>query len=314
MKSIRKKIAAASLLLLPILGGTALLPSCTPGQTTQPKQPTPTPIPCSDCNWGYNQVGNDLQIAYGDSSGGWPQYASLNVSNGFLRLNYGPNCSWATSIIIVPTFWSGGSLHQGTPINASSPGYTWADFEVDFSGNNNGVSFNGVLTLFPPSINNSIDASVSVNATGGPTLDNRVCEAFQVVKLSSMNIDGLYPGSSSFDANQAYIGSTVYPLTNLDALIAPCTSGTKFGVTGGTNCSRKVPNVDITLNQPMSINGYVSGPLSGIPTPCTSVAPCSGANGGACDCASQANCDNVGIWAASNAVPSSWSYSIHVSK
>ncbi len=259
--------------------------------------------------------GNDLQIGYG-TAGSYPQYVSFKLNNSYLRLNPNGGCDWGTSAIIFPSFFSGGTLYQGTTVSATW-GADGSDYVVQFSGTLAGVSANGTIRLSPP-VNDSISAAVSMNASGSVPIDNRAtCEGFQLVKFATMN-DSALIGVDVFDASQAQIDGVNYPLTNPGALLVSgtCPQSDNFGMLGGTNTylGRTVPTVMIQfISSTWNMNGWMAGFTSGVATPCATETPNASVS---CLCTNAAGCDNIGVWAASknNVVESSWSYTITASK
>ncbi|MCX6170197.1 MAG: hypothetical protein NTX65_12700 [Ignavibacteriales bacterium] len=168
---------------------------------------------CQTSAWSVRQNGTVLEIAYGSGTD-FPQYAALHLESSYFRMNYGNNSGWGTSVILLPSFWSGGTLHQGAPITT-----TWkidgADIIISFSAAISGLNANGQLRITPPS-GNSISASVSLNVTGNVVLDNKPGEAFKPVMLSSMHIS-----SDKWDAQTAYVDLQSYQIPQSETSKSP---------------------------------------------------------------------------------------------
>ena len=240
----------------------------------------------SVCDWTYAWVvsanPNDSRIyniAYGKYPD-YPQYAALTTYSSYFRMIYSKDASWGTSVILFPAFWSGG-LQQSTTITAD-----WHtdgdDLVINSSGTLAGLSADIVIRLSPPA-NNVFAATVNVTTTGSVVLDNRPGEAFKPVMLSSMNINSNY-----WDTQYAYVGASQYSLPSDGWVITPTTTGSLFGLKGGTSSALWEPNkptIEISLDRNMQVTGWV--------TP-----------------SADHNDDNVGFWAATDSVLSSWQYTI----
>lgn len=256
---------------LPLLCAiTLMIFGCGGGSTS----PTPPDVE----RWSVSQKGTILEISYGKGTN-FPQYAALDVNSGYLRLNYGPASGWGTSVVLPPSFWSGGNYYQGTPITT-----TWkndgADLLITFSGAMTTLGIHGTARISPPA-NNSISANVSLTINGNVVLDNRPAEAFKPVILSSMHISAV-----SWDAQSAYAGSQTYQIPDSGWIISPTVSGTDFGLKGGSSAWKtNAPTVEIALGQAMQITGWVTN-------------------------SNDPNDDNIGYWAAADTVLPSWSYVI----
>ncbi len=229
-------------------------------------------------SWEVAKVGNELQISYGDGNN-HPQYGVLHLDSGYFRLNYGPSSGWGTSIVLPPAFWSGGTYYQGTPVTAA-----WqiegSNLVLSIAGTISSLHVNIQVELLPPG-QGSISAHVSTTVEGSLPLDDRPGEAFKPVMLSSMHIS-----STIWDAQAAFIDCRTFPIPASGWLIQPPPqlNAQKFGLIGGTSTWKaNAPTMWILLDQPRQVAGWVTA----------SVDP---------------NDDNLGFWAASDAVLSSWSY------
>lgn len=228
--------------------------------------------------WSIRTRGDVVEIGYGSGTS-FPQYAALHLDSGYFRLNYGPGSDWGTSIIIVPSLWIGGVYYQGTAIVAEAT-LDGGDLVIDYSGTIAGLSFEGRLRLHPPGTQ-SITADVSVTTSGTVSLDARPGEAFKPVMLSSMRIS-----ASVWDTSLAQAGSSDHAIPGSGWIIQPPASAREFALIGGTSSWKtNAPTIEIELPTPLSITGWV--------TP-----------------SADPNDDNVGFWAASSNVLSSWSYTI----
>lgn len=136
-----------------------------------------SPTSTSSKRWSITQAGNILEISYGSGTD-FPQYAALHLESSYFRMNYGPGSGWGTSVILLPSFWQGGTLYQGAPITA-----TWEtvgeDLVLSIAGIISSLSVQIQLRLLPPD-QDSISAEVAVNVTGNVVLDEHPGEAFKL--------------------------------------------------------------------------------------------------------------------------------------
>ena len=228
--------------------------------------------------WSVSQNGNILEIAYGSGTD-FPQYAALHLDSSYFRMNYGPDSGWGTSVILLPSFWEQGAYHQGAPVTCD-----WSvsgnDLLISISGTISQLQVQGTVRLSPPDVN-SLHAQVTMTTTGSVQLDNRPGEAFKPVMLSSMHIS-----DDSWDAASAYVESQDLAIPGSGWIIQPPVSGTTFGLKGGTSQWKvNAPTIEITLEQSMPITGWVTS-------------------------SADPSDDNVGFWAASDTVLTSWQYTI----
>ena len=233
--------------------------------------------------WFTSRSGSLLQFNYGTASNA-PQYGVLDLNSSYLRMNYGPTSGWGTSIDTMPSYWSGGTLHQGYGVLASTQ-TSGVDLILTVDGTSNGLTIHETITVAPPG-NNSIVANVAASLTGSVTLDsNRPGEAFKPVFLSSMN-----ESSTVWDTSAPFAGSQTYGFPSGGWIISPSAEvmGTQFGLLGGTSTWKSnAPTVAITLQTPLQIAGWLTTDSN--PTD-----------------------DNVGFWAASATVLPAWNYEIDV--
>jgi hypothetical protein len=221
-----------------------------------------------------------LEIAYGCGTD-VPQYAALHLESGYLRMNYGPESGWGTSVILPPSFWEGGVLYQGAALTAS-----WRtdadDLLIAADGTISNLRAEIELRLAPPA-GNSFSALVAVRTTGEAAVDDRPGEGFKLVMLSSMHLS-----TDVWDAQAAYVDGQTFPIPESQWVIKPPALGTVFGLLGGTSSwKRNAPTVEIRLDDPRAITGWV--------TP-----------------SEDPNDDNVGLWAATEGVVGEWRYVIAV--
>jgi hypothetical protein len=237
------------------------------------------PLRADANSWSWTTTDNGiLQVGYGQGTN-FPQYAALDLKSGFLRLIYSQTSVWGTSVVLTPSFWTGGTYFQGCQITATTS-TLGSDLLISFTGTISTLSFQGNVLISPPA-NNSISAAVSISTSGSLTLDNRASEAFKPVMLSSMHIS-----SDKWDAQSAFAGTQTYQLPDSGWIISPAVNCTEFGLYGGTSkWKSNAPTVKIKLSQSQQVTGWVTA-------------------------SSNPNDDNVGFWAASNSVLSSWSYTI----
>jgi hypothetical protein len=232
-------------------------------------------------SWAVDTTNSVWTIAFG-SGQSFPQYGALDTASGYLRLIPNTQSNWGTSVVIFPSFWSGGVYYQGTTIVAS---YTLSgnNLVIDFTGNLAGLSVEGRLTIFPP--NQQINAQVDIiSATGNVVLDNRPREAFKLAMLSSMHIS-----ESQWDSQSALVGSQSYALPASGWIIDPPGNGTVFSLTGGTSSWKtNAPTIELAFPTNQTITGWVTS-------------------------SSDPNDDNVGFWAAADSVVSSYTYNITAS-
>ncbi len=228
--------------------------------------------------WSVTRSGNVVGIAYGSGSK-YPEYAALHVDSSYFRMNTGPDSGWGTSVVLLPSFWSGGVYHQGGPISYAYE-TDGTDLLVTVNGTVSGLHTSGQIRLSPPS-GDTIQAKVTMNTTGSVDLDSRPGEAFKPLMLSSMHIS-----STMWDAQSAYIGATSYSIPASGWIVDPPVAGTVFGLKGGTSSWKiKAPTVEISMPDSLPVTGWVTG-------------------------SSDPNDDNIGFWPASDTVLRSWQYDI----
>lgn len=235
--------------------------------------------------WHVAHVDDHLNIHHG-SGAERPQVAVVDLQSSYVRIVPEPRSGWGTSVVTQPSFWSGDALYQGTRVDA-----TWAEVGPNLSIAMTGThtTATGSLTTFsevrlsPPS-NGAISMTLSAttNISGSVSLDNRSGEAFKQLMLSSMHVS-----SQQWDARLARVDETKIALPADGWLVRSPVAGRAFGLLGGTSCWKSnAPSVAVELAEPMPITGWVDGSKT------------------------DPNEDNVGMWAASDAVLASWSYRV----
>lgn len=229
-------------------------------------------------SWSITQRGGVLEIAYGRWAS-YPQYAALHLDGGYFRMNYGPGSSWGTSIILPPSFWERGVYYQGSPLTCS-----WEvrgeDLLISFSGKISNLTFRGSILIYPPR-GKKLKATVNVSVEGSIELDNRPCEAFKPVMLSSMRVS-----RDLWDVESAYVESRFFRIPEEGWITLPCVEGRTFGLKGGTSYWKvNSPTIEVTLDREMKVTGWVTR-------------------------SSDPNDDNVGFWASLDQLANSWQYTI----
>lgn len=242
----------------------------------------PTSPPQTSNSWSVRQTGEIVAIAYGSGTS-FPQYAALHTASGHFRMNFGPSSGWGTSLILLPPFWSDGTYHQGGQTTA-----TWVtvsgDLDISFSANVSGLAVSGHVRLSPP-IQDSLSATVTVTVAGTVALDARPNEAFKPVMLSSMHV-----APASWDAPSGFVGAAAVQIPDQGWILQPPVAGTLFGLNGGTSTWKtNAPAIEITMDRSLPVTGWVTK-------------------------SDNPNDDNVGLWAASDQVLSSWQYRLRAFK
>jgi hypothetical protein len=226
------------------------------------------------------QNGTILEIAYGSGTN-YLQYAALHLESSYFRMNYGSGSGWGTSVVLLPSFWSGGSYYQGCPITTTLTNQGVNQI-ISFTGTISSLNVQGQISLSPPAPN-LFSAEVIINVTGSVVLDNRPGEAFKPLMLSSMHIS-----EDSWDTQSAFVNTQIYSIPGNSWIIQPPASNSIFGLNGGTSSWKaNAPTVKITLDQARQITGWVTS-------------------------STDPNDDNVGFWAASDQVLQTWQYTIQV--
>lgn len=231
--------------------------------------------------WTISKNDEILEIGYGAGSS-FPQYAALHLNSGYFRMTYGENSGWGTSVVVMPAFWENGVYYQGAPVTYTYSTVDSGALSIIFTGQISSLLINGQILISPPR-NNIITAEITASSSGNIDLDNRPGEAFKPVFLSSMHIS-----ETDWDARNALIGSNIYNIPSDGWIIPSPIMETKFGLQGGTSAWKiNAPSVEINLGQSMDITGWVTQ-------------------------SNNPNDDNVGFWAATSTVLTSWNYTLKV--
>lgn len=227
--------------------------------------------------WSVTKRNNTIEIAYGCGTD-FVQYAVIHLESSYFRMNYGPESGWGTSIVLLPSFWENGYLYQGASISV-----TWdtvgSNLIISFTGSISSLDIHGEVSIEHPD-QDLLEATVTINnIEGDVTLDDRPWEAFKLVMLSSM-----YISDTIWDAHSAYVDSQIFEFPHEGWIIEPPVEGITFGLKGGSSTWKtNAPTIEITLEQPRSITGWVTA-------------------------STDPNDDNIGLWAASDQVIRSWQY------
>lgn len=251
---------------------------------------TPTLSPVAR-PWDVSTVGDTLSINYGQSAGTVPQFGALDLRSGYLQLLPTPTAGWGTAILLLPAFWerpnnsnSASQYYQGAPVQVEA-NLRGQALVLTITGKIGGLSVTTILQLDPPTTNPpQIHVHVTTTTSGRITLDTtHTSEVFKLVMLSSMHIS-----AKQWDASDAIAEGQNYPLPPSGWIIFPAITGSTFGLDGGTSDWKKLaPTVTIALDTARTITGLVAADTN-------------------------PNDENVGYWAASDDLPSSWSYDITV--
>jgi hypothetical protein len=227
-------------------------------------------------SWSVAQRGRIIEVGYGSDSD-FPQFAALHTDSSFLRLNYGPRSAWGTSIILLPSFWFGGSYYQGAPITVGWRNET-ADLVMSFKGSISGLQAQGQIRLTPPG-SNLISGTVMVKVDGDVKLDCRPGEAFKPVVLSSMHIS-----ADHWDAQSAQVDSQSFQVPDRGWITQPPTFGRRLAMNAGSSVWKiNAPTLEIVMNEAREITGWKGDSFN-------------------------PDDDNLSLWAATDQVLRFWEY------
>jgi len=181
----------------------------------------------------------------------------------------------------MPIFWSGGNLHQGSKVDVE-----WSVVEgvlvLKSTGQCKSLRVSQTIMLRPPA-HESMVARVEARTHGSIELDRKPGETFKTVFLSSMHISDL-----DWDCRSAFVEEDPVHIPSNGFIVPACPTveARRFGLLGGTSRWKKNgPTVSIELDEPMTVAGWVTS-------------------------SKDPNDDNIGLWAATDAVLPSWSYTI----
>ncbi len=230
--------------------------------------------------WVASRRGEILELAYGKGAY-HPQYAALHLDSGYFRMIYGKGSEWGTSIVVVPSFWEKGVHYQAARVEASCRQEN-DDLVISVVSRIGGLCVEGTIRIHPPAAD-SLAATVAMSCSGSIDLDDRANETFKPLLLSSM-----YVSKNEWDASRAVAGAGSYNLPEDGWIFPGAAVDSRFGLVGGsTPWKKNAPSVEITLDRPLVITGWVSR-------------------------TDDPNCDNVGLWASAANVLPEWKYTVVV--
>lgn len=242
--------------------------------------------------WHVRRRARELRVHHG-AGAHHPQYAALHLDSSYLRLTPGPASGWGTSLLLLPSFWSGGRLRQGAPVTAA-----WRadgpDLLLAVASAIGGLVVSIDLRLAPPGAA-GLTARVAARVTGSASVDDRPGEAFKIVTLSSMRVS-----PTAWDASAAEVGGRPVAIPSRGWIGHPPAIATTLGLRGGTSAwESNAPTIGVALDRPLACVGWVS--------PCQ----CSPRITAISDSPSaDPNDDNVCLWAGSDALLPAWSYTV----
>jgi len=249
------------------------------------------PSPAVHSTWTWQQTGDVLEIAYGNSAEGWPQMAALHVNTSALRIIYGPDSGWGPTVYLAPSLWTlepaktGGKetteeYYLGAPVTIAVA-EDGDDLVVTANGTIAGLAFTSIVRFSPPG-DDVFGAQVDVATTGTVALANRPSEAFQPVHTATMHIS-----ETQWDTSAVEAGSVEHALPAEGWVIdPPGVTGDAFTLIGGSSVWKpNAPTIAVELDRDTILQGWVTG-------------------------SADPNDDNVGFWAATDEVLSSWQYTI----
>jgi hypothetical protein len=246
---------------------------------------TGCPVVPPQSTWAWEQRGDVLEIAYGNAVAGWPQMAALHVNTSALRMVYGPDSGWGPTVYLAPSLWTneaptGEQYHLGASVTHTVSVQN-GNLVLDLTGVIGGLGFATTVRFSAPG-NDSFEAHVSTATSGSVTLADRPSEAFKPVHVASMHIS-----DTQWDTSVAHAGATDYAMPAEGWIVRPPgAAGSAFTLVGGSSVWKpNAPTIAITLDRTMTLQGWIA----------VSVDP---------------NDDNVGFWAATDAVLASWAYDI----
>jgi hypothetical protein len=232
--------------------------------------------------WSIRLTGGLLEIAYGYGTS-FPQVAVLDTLSGYFRMIYGPAAGWGTSVVLTPSFWSGGRYYQGSPVTGSL-GLDGPDLVIAFSAVIGGITATGEVRLEKPGPDR-LRATVTATASGSVVIDNRPGEAFKPLTLSSMQVS-----PTLWDTRRAVVNGNAHLFPEEGWVLHPAQEAQAFELVGGTSDWKvNAPTIGVSLEQPLSVTGWVTR-------------------------STDPNDDNIGFWAASDRVLPTWRYILTASR
>lgn len=241
-------------------------------------------ILCQSSKWMVDREDDEVRIFY-KRGARLSQYGVVHTTSSYFRLVYGPSSGWGTSIVLLPSFWSGGVYYQGAPVKVTCR-IVNPNLVLTLRGTIHSLTVTVRVVISPPTAS-SITAQVRATVSGSVSLDTRPGEAFKPVMLSSMHIS-----KTVWDTSRACTDTKCYTIPPSGWIIPPrpVVKSLSFRLVGGTSTWKtNAPTVKITFPVRRQIAGWV--------TP-----------------SSDPNDDNVALWAAANTVLAAWNYTILVSR
>jgi hypothetical protein len=208
--------------------------------------------------WAVYQSGQFLHISYG-SGRSFPEYATLQMNSGFLRMTYSSRAGWGASASLLPALWSTTACRsdycQGAPVSVAIGG-SGAGLVLTVDGTIARLRTTVTVTLAPPA-RGAMTAHVFVRVAGSVPLDSRPGEAFKPVMLSAQS-----------DAKDAFTGTTVHVFPARGWIIQPPVTTRDFGLQGAT---ASTPTIEVIMNRPLPVTGWAAGASVGLWSATTSV-------------------------------------------
>jgi len=215
------------------------------------------PAQASARTWSVDRDGQFLQISYG-SGRSFPEYATLQLSSGFLRMTYSSRAGWGASASWLPALWSRTACMsdycQGAPVSAAWR-ISGAYLVLTVHGTIARLRTSVTVTLAPPA-RGVLTAQVRVRVAGSVQLDSRPREAFKPVMLSAQS-----------DAKDAFTGTAVYGFPASGWIIQPPVMTRDFGLQGAT---ASTPTIEVTMDRSLLVTGW-AGASVGLWSATTSV-------------------------------------------
>lgn len=240
--------------------------------------PVPMRNASTDGSWSVTRRGDVVEAGFGSGSE-FPQYAAFHTDSGFLRLNWGPESDWGTSLIVLPCFWEGGRYHQGAQTSVS-----WQAHEscltLSFAGLISGLHARGEVHLSAP-MSGELSCAVAVTVEGEAKLDPRRGEAFKPLMLSSMHI-----AQDLWDVASIEVDSRRFGIPDCGWIVHPSLIGRRIVLTGGASrWKSQAPSLEIAFDRCFEMTGWK--------TP-----------------SADPDDDNVGFWVATEQIIRSWQYAV----
>jgi hypothetical protein len=235
-------------------------------------------------HWYTKTVRTRCQIGYISDTINSP-FAFLDLATGNIVFNAVANSAWGTAIDTMPSYWSGSTYHDRFPVTITYD-ESGPDFILKVYGGSEGYRIVDTITIHPPT-GTQIVADVTARLSGSMSIMKRAGEAFQPVKLVTMNYS-----KTVCDSSTAIVDSRNFSYPNSGWIIPPRPARVahSFGCIGGTSVwKEKTPTVEILYHGPVQVAGWKKR-------------------------SSKPDFRNVEVWAAADAAPRSWSYRIVTSQ